>query len=67
MPKPISDAEIIAAATVLVETNGFARAKAKADEMIESWRCSTVADANEGQDMWERIRAAIVVMEALVV
>ena len=65
MTKHVPDTEIIAAATALIETNGFLRAKAKADEMIESWRGSTVADANEGRDNWERIRAAVVVMEAL--
>ena len=67
MTDPIPDSEIIGAARAMIDANGFAVAKTKADEMIESWRGSTAADAKEGLEMCGRIKAAIVTMEALVV
>ncbi len=67
MTDPIPDFEIIGAARAMIDANGFAVAKTKADEMIGCWHGSTAADAKEILEMWERIRAAIVTMEALVV
>lgn len=64
---PIPESEIIGAAMALIEAHGFARAKAKVEELTVSWRGSTVSDAKDGREMWERIGAVIVEMEARLV
>ena len=60
----ILDGDIFGAATALVTTHGFRDAKAKAAERISEWSESDAPDADIGIDRWERVRAAITILQA---
>jgi hypothetical protein len=64
MAMALPDGDIFVAASDLVTTYGFLGAKAQVARLSAEWEESTHPDADDGLLAWERVRAAIVIMQA---